>query len=226
MAGCIHVEETIDLKSDGSGRLLLSYGMSKEHVAALESAMSEADALEPDASDEANPFNFDEESIREHFSELETEGVKLASVHSEEKDDWKYVHLDITFDSIEGLAKTPLFSDRQLSLTRNDTGQYVFKQARDAETSSEKLADTENPEIEALVRKMMAGFKVVVQVKTPGPIAESSSTDLEGRTATWTFDIDKDWKAFAELDQLDMWVVFEDEGAEAQQNPKKDTVAP
>ena len=52
--GCIHVEETMELNGDGSGRIFLSYGMSKEHIASLEAAMAESEEGQP--SSDGTPF--------------------------------------------------------------------------------------------------------------------------------------------------------------------------
>jgi hypothetical protein len=50
-------------------------------------------------------------------------------------------------------------------------------------------------------------------VIVPTEILETNATDVDGRSASWVFDIDEDPSVITKLDHLDMRVVFAADGA-------------
>lgn len=244
-AGCIEVEETITLNSDGSGLLELSYGMKEEQIQKMEQAAAEAEKAQAAAKAEAaaeagidgeaevesteepsaSPLDFDEETIRQQFKEVEVDGVKLESVHTESREGMKFVQLKIRFPSLAGLVQTPLMSERHLSLAATAEGNYLFKLSA-GEAEGQNLPEATDPDTERMLQSLMQGFRVVVNVRPPGKVLKSNASRQGEREATWEFDISKDPQAVSRVSRLDMWVTFDGQGLELKQFPGERTGAP
>jgi hypothetical protein len=217
-AGCIQVEQTLTFHPDGSGVMKLSYGMSQEQVGQLEQAMDEARDLEEEAEgdgtppDAESPLDFDEDNIREQFKDFHKYGVDLASVKTEVKDGWKFVHMKVEFRSLRGLLQTPLLSDRHVTLKKDPEGNYIFRQTTSDASETGSVAEATPPEMEEVVRELMKGFKLVVNIDTPGEVIDTSAPVKKKKRVTWEFDIDKDPQAVSRAGNLDMWVTFDGQG--------------
>lgn len=212
-AGCIQVEQAIEIRPDGSGTLDLSYGMSRETVGQIEGAVREASGLEqePDATP-SSPMDFDEASIRESFKDFEPHGVTLASLETETRADWKFMRLKIAFRDLAGLTKTSFFSDRNVSLRRNAEGHYTFRLAAGANDAEASGPTADSPEMEQLAKEIMKGFRMAVSITAPGRVLATSGDRKDDHTVAWEFDLDKDPQAVSRAGSLDMWVTFDGEG--------------
>jgi hypothetical protein len=214
-AGCVHVEQKLTLRADGSGDFDVRYGMARKDVDQMEEMSRRAMAMEglTNGAESSSPFDFNEEDIRKDFKEYEPLGVKLTAVRISETNDWKYVDLSIHFDSLRGLSKTQFIADRDISLTRRADGRYEFRQAAPASAMSPaEMAGMDEAGIRSLMAEMMKGFRARMQVETPGAIVETSADSHEERTAAWEFDLDKDPQALDRAQKVDLSVVFEGQG--------------
>jgi hypothetical protein len=59
---------------------------------------------------------------------------------------------------------------------------------------------------------MFAGMHIANRVVVPSEIVETNATEVDGRTAAWVYDIDKDPSIMTQLENLDMRVVFSGNG--------------
>ena len=140
-AGCLKMDQTLTINKDGSAMLDMSYGMQESTIAQMEAMekMSEQMAAQMgeegedvgDEDDDSDSFEFNEESIREDFKELEEHGVELVDLNSEIKDGWKFINMKVRFQDLKSLAKTDFFKDSDMSLKRNADGNYVLSQKSD-----------------------------------------------------------------------------------------------
>lgn len=196
---CVQVEQTLTLEQSGSGTLLVQYAMDLETLAEIEArARAEAEALGEEA---PIPLSFDEAQIREDFKAYEPIGVTLEDALSWEADGKKTVRLKIRFSSLAALTQTEFLSDRQLRVRRLEDGSMEFTQ----------IAPPTDPgmaELQDLMRELMAGFRAVLAVETPTDILETNADERDARVARWIFDVERDRRALARAQQLDLRVRF------------------
>ena len=215
IAGCVKVDQTLSLESDGSGTLDLVYGMSEQTVAqmkAMTQSMLAESATNKDANTIAMDFDYTESEMRNDFEAYEPYGVTLDSMSMETRDGWKYRSLKIRFKTLDGLAKTPWFSDRVFSLSKNEAGNYELVRAAGNNSMNMAPPAESNPNVDEMVAGMMKGFQAVIRIKTPSPIIESNAESASGDTAEWVFDLEKDPKALEKAQTLTMKVVFNGQG--------------
>lgn len=213
LTGCVKVEQTLTLNDDGSGVIDITYGMSEEAVTGMaETAKSMME--ETNSSDSATmPFDFSDEDIRQDFKDYEASGVVLESVSSEVREGWKYRHLVIRFRDLGGLAQTGFIADRDFSLSKDAGGNYVLVQSTAGNGNvSDQLSALGGAEMEEVMNTVMQGFRAVLRVKTPGKILETNAPEKSDRSATWTFDLEKDPDALEKVQQASMRIVFEGKG--------------
>lgn len=199
LPSCVHVEQTLTLDQDGGGMLMVQYTMSLETLAEIEArARAEAEELGEEV---PVPLSFDEAQVREDFKEYEPLGITLEDAASWESDGKKSIRLKMRFTSLAALTQTEFLSDRQLRVRRLEDGTVEFTQVAPP-------ADPITAEMQALMREMMAGFRAVLTVKTPTDILESNADEQDVRLARWVFDVERDARALARAQQLDLRVRF------------------
>lgn len=206
--GCLRIEQDVVINRDGSGKFQMTYGMQEQMVRQME-AMEAMQAFEENGDDEeVSPFNFNLEQVRESMKKYEEHGLKVRNVSSETKDDWRYMKIQLEFDSIAALAKTEFFEDSNMKL--NKVGdRYVFEMK-----SEEEEPDEMSAQMMEQMAPMFAGMRVAMNIRVPGRIVEHNATEVKGQTASWVFDVDKDPGAYQKIQQMNIRVVFEGEGIE------------
>lgn len=208
--GCLRMEQNIVINRDGSGRFEMTYGMQEQMVRQME-AMQAMQAFEENGDDdEVSPFNFNLDQVRESMKKYEEHGLKVRNVSSETKDGWRYMKIQLEFESIAALAKTDFFEDSNMKL--NKVGdRYVFEM-KSAEEEEEE--DEMSAQMMAQMAPMFAGMRVAMNIRVPGRIVEHNATEVKGQTASWVFDVDEDPGAYQKIQQMNIRVVFEGEGIE------------
>ncbi|HBA84410.1 MAG TPA: hypothetical protein DCZ95_09985 [Verrucomicrobia bacterium] len=201
LAGCVKVDQTLTLEADGSGVVQLAFGVSEQTAAQMDNLARET-GIE---SEQAFPSASSEEDIRQDFKEYEPLGVSLESVQTETIDGWKYRRLKIRFASLEGLAQTPLMSERPMSLRRLPDGNYELLQAVSEQVLPETAPD-------ANAQDFMKGFHAVLRFRMPGTILESSAPEHSGNEASWVFDLAQDPDAIKKAEKATIRIVFSGKG--------------
>jgi hypothetical protein len=224
LTGCIKLDQTLTLNKDGSGTLDIRYGMAEQTIAQLEAMerMSQQDGADSDAdAEEGSPFDFDEAEVREKFEKEKPEGVELVSAASEVVDGWKYMKMRLSFEDLEALKRTEFFEDSDLSIRRDDNGNYVLTQKTGADDAGIAGApgggDGEDAMAEAMMEQMaamFAGLRIATSVVAPSEILESNATSVEGNKATWVFDIEEDPTVLSKLNGMDLKMVFSGDGVD------------
>ncbi|MBK1617839.1 hypothetical protein CKO42_05085 [Lamprobacter modestohalophilus] len=218
VTGCIKVDQTLTLNKDGSGTLNMRYGMSEQAIAQVEAmekmgeAMQESggEALDMDAE---RPFDldFDEAKVREEFEAEGLEGVELASVKSESVDGWRFMEMKLTFDNLTALKQTDYFDGSELSLSKDAEGNYVLTQ-RSTDNGDDGDDEEMDPQMLKQMAAMFAGMRIANRVIVPTEIIETNATDIDGRSASWVYDIEKDPTILSQIQNFNMRVVFSSEG--------------
>jgi hypothetical protein len=212
LAGCIKVDQTLTLNADGSGRLALRYGMSEQTLAQLK-AMEQlaAQGGEGLSMEQDTPFEFDPEQVREDFAADKPDGVELVDVSSEVVDGWKYIDLEVAFDDIRALKRTELFEDSELAIEPLANGDYRIMQRSGDEDLS---GDAAGQELMQQMAQLLAGFRIAQTLIVPGDIIETNAPEVDGRTATWVFDIEQDPNVIQTLNETDLSLTFSGDGVE------------
>jgi hypothetical protein len=215
LSGCVHVEETLRIEKDGSGVIDITYGMTEERAASMQELVQGMRAEAEEASAASMPFGFTEEQIRKDFEAYKESGVELKLVRTETREGWKYRRIVIGFPSLGALAKTGFLSDRNLSLSRDEHGNYVFCQLGESNgthSTALELDSNGDPQAEANLSKIMKGFRAVIHIETPSRIVETTASERTDRSATWKFDFDQDPNALWSVQAATLRIVFEGKG--------------
>jgi hypothetical protein len=213
LAGCIHVEETLRIEKDGSGVIDITYGMSDEDATRMQGlAQSLMSGPEGGVNAASMPFGFTEDDIRKDFKGYESSGVTLASIRTEARNGWRYRSMSIRFPSLSALAETGFLSDRNVSLSRDQNGNYVFCQLPDTNARAGELNGNGPTQTNEALKESMKGFRAVVRIETPGRIIETTAADKTDRSATWTFDVDEDPQALDRIQTGTLKIVFDGKG--------------
>ncbi len=219
LTGCIQVEQTLQLASDGSGVLMLRYGMTEETLAQMEAMEQMAKAFGNDEEDSTSdlPFEFDEDRVREEFAANQVDGLELRTVRAETVDGWRYMNLEIAFDRLELITEHEFYSDNRLTLQRNAAGHYVLTQySGDEDSFGLGNSGMELDELEGAILQQMAslfeGMRIVSTVITPSAIIDSNADVVERKRASWIFDIDQDPAVLQRMKTLEMRLVFDGKG--------------
>jgi hypothetical protein len=211
LTGCIKVDQTLTLNADGTGTLALRYGMSEQTLAQLK-AMEQmaAQAEEGLRVEQETPFEFDPEQVRAEFEADKPDGVELTALSSEVVDGWKYIDLTVAFDDIRALKRTELFEDSELGIERLSNGHYLITQRGGGD--EEMPSDMEGQALMQQMATMLAGFRIVQTIVVPGDILDSNATAVDGRRASWVFDIAEDPNVLTKLNQTDLTLTFAGDG--------------
>jgi hypothetical protein len=229
LAGCIKMDEKLMLKRDGAGTLAMSYAMSEQTIRQMQMMQTMAEEMGKKSSEQSgkekqdapsagkssvqSDLEFDEAKVRQKFKKYEAQGVHLDDVQSETRNGWRYMHLKVHFDNLAGLARTDLYDDRKLSLTKNPDGNYrlAFGYGEGKEDAPET---PDSPQMEQMMAAMMAGLHVATSVTVPGGILQTNAHQRNHNTASWDYDIDKDPKAMSKMKKEAPYVVFAGNGLE------------
>lgn len=212
LAGCIKVDQTLTLNADGSGTLAMRYGMPEQAIAQLQAIQQMAaqggEGLE--VQQEA-PFDFEPEQVRADFEASKPEGVELTALSSEVVDGWKYIDLTLAFDDIGALKRTEMFEKSNLSIEPTPDGNYRITQrgGGDTELPGGEAADAQ---LMQQMAAMLAGFRIAQTVVVPGDIIETNAPQVDGRRASWVFDIAQDPNVIQTIADTNLELVFDGDG--------------
>jgi hypothetical protein len=214
--GCIKVDETLTVAPDGSGTLEMVYGMSEQTIAQMEAMRRMAQQMSlPKGSAEQSGrgsadtgLEFDPEALRQEFKRHESQGVHLESAATEIRNGWRFTHIKVHFELLQGLLDTGIYKERNLSLVKRPDGNYMLalteRHGRDKHTRTAGKA-----QMEQVVATMLAGFHVATTVIVPGDILETNAHHHVGRSATWEYDINKDKAAFIRMGEEHPYLIFD-----------------
>ena len=215
-AGCLQVEQTLTLNSDGSGTLDLTYGMSEQalgEMAAMTNLVAEMDKAtgqKPGSpADLRNPFVFDEQAIRQKAAQYQKQGIKLVRLGVGPRGNWKFASMTVAFDNLAALTKTGLLPNSALTLKRQKNGNYILFQKLLSPGSSVNLRD---PATQKDLGIMLTGLRLVLRVNTPGRVLNANTAIRGENTALWDADVDKTPELLQKFVQEGAVVTFDGTG--------------
>ena len=221
-AGCIKLNESLTLKEDGSGSLDVTYSIAEQTITQLKAmnklrdqlAIVSGDPSDVAAKDDLSALFMDpvEDSMRKRLKGYEKFGITAPTVRVESRNAGRYVTLKLLFDNLANAAKADFFQEHGFFLSKNAKGNYLLNRPAEAPDGSTSM-DFSDPESVKLLTPLLGGFKVVIKVNTPTKILDSNATEKAARSATWSFDFDKDPKAVLALQRQAFTVLFDGTGA-------------
>jgi hypothetical protein len=229
--GCLEVDEALTINRDGSGTCELAYSISEQAIVQMKAMLKLKAQMEEAAgeSDKASTgkgadytFLFAEpadEHLRRGFGQYEKHGLVLEDLKVEARDGRRNVRMKISFPGLDSLSKTEFFPEHRLSIARNPEGSCVLELVP---MSGEKVPRITDEDTVRQLVPLLSGFRVTLKVNTPGRITETNASEKSDRTATWTFDFDKNPNAVPDLQNGLMKVVFDGSGLDLPLTPEHD----
>lgn len=179
---CVQVEHDLTLNEDGSGVLCLEYGVSELRIADMEAFVELSDIATSEGVGYTSPLkHFTEQAVRNAFLEHREHGVSLRSLSSRTENGWKFMRMEVAFESLDGLAKTRFVDARTVSLRKTKTGDFLYsiRPNPSGGPAGGPLAAT--PEL-------AEEFRLQLRVTLPGEIMKTNGSQVSGQTVEWYFD--------------------------------------
>jgi len=220
-AGCINIDQTLDIQKDASGSFDLIYSISEQAVTQIEAMLKLKEQMAMAAGETAPATDEDrhvslllsptEDQIRREIKKYAEYGITVESLTVESKNAWRHVQLKVLFKNLADVAQTDFFPQYGFSLSRNSNGDYVFFRANENKDYSTSM-DLIDPETVSLLMPILAGFKIHTKINTPGRILKTNAHRKSLYSAVWSFDVDSDPDSLCALQNQDMKIVFDGEG--------------
>ncbi len=213
LSGCIKVDQTLNIESDGSGTLEMVYGMSEQTLAQIEAMKQMAASMEEEGVAEKaqtdSPLDFDPEKIRQEFAAKNLKGIELTEVASEVREGWNFMRIKTRFENLAALQQVDFIEDSGLSITQDANGNHVLTQKLGSDEMGSEGAPEMDEQMMQGMAAMFAGMRIASTVVVPGKILESNATEVSGNQASWIYDVDQDPQALVRLQRgEEMRLVF------------------
>jgi hypothetical protein len=211
LGGCVKLDQTLTLNADGSGTLAMRYGMSEQTIAQMR-AMEQmaAQGGEGLSVKQENPLRFDPDQLRAELDKHRSAGVEVRALSSEVVDGWQYIDLEVAFVDIRALKRTELFKDSGLAIAPVGQGNYRVTQPGGG--TAAPAGDAAAQQLFRQMPAMLAGLRIVQTIVAPGNIIETNAQRVDGRRASWVFDIAEDPGVLDRLAQTRMELTFDGDG--------------
>ena len=221
ITGCLKADLLLDLKQDGSGYLEAEYTLSETSINQIKSMVKlsqDLDKVSLGKSQKQPPdpamllfLDPDETKIRSELEKYSKFGLSVNKLRVRSSSGQRTVDMKLEFNSIADLARADFFSDIGFSLYRQKSGDLVFHRKSMGENkSAANIFDDENAR--RLIAPILEGFMVTVRIQPPGRILESNADSSGVSSATWTFDQEKDAKAFQRLQNQEFTMLIDSTG--------------
>lgn len=219
LCGCLKMEHKIDIEANGTCRYELEYSISENAVVQimamnkLKAELQKAQGTE-DVSTSSDPLieafmDPNDDMIRAEMKRFDDYGVTLKELKVETKRGWRDVTLKLETANLARAAEAPFFKTHGFDIfPEGAKSQYVFSRAAHIEAKNKALS-TLNKQEEKELTPLLAGFRTKVKITVPGRIINSTAFETTLRTASWTFDFDRDANALMALQRQPFRIVFE-----------------
>ncbi len=218
--GCLKCDILLELSPDGSGSLESTYSVTESATAQLKAMLKlsqqlgqistgvQADPKDPEMMIFLDP---NEGRIRKKLAKYKKYGLTLDKLRIKSRNARHTVDIKLKFEDIAKVAQADFFSDIGFSLYRRKSGDLVFfrHNLNAGNPNKELLASTDAQE---MIAPILEGFDVNVKVLTPGRVLDSNAHTRSVRSATWSFDQDKDPSAFQKLQSQEYIILIESTG--------------
>ena len=185
LSGCVHLDEYIQINSDGSAKVVLKYSMPLKAMSLLQDSEVVLQDLNKQQSAPDMPRIFNEEKMRAHFKKFPEVDVISLRVN---KDDGKInAYLNLQIEDFRAVLRKGLLPYTSLEKEKEN---YVFSALYPYNLSKLKKNDAM---LEA-AKDLQISFKV----KTPSFITETNAHKNIANLAEWHFS--KEAKSFTDCD--------------------------
>lgn len=219
--GCLKCDMLLELAADGSGYMEVTYSISENAVAQLNSMLKlgkhldQVSAETPTAPLEDPKLMLfldpDENKIRDELSKYKKYGLKLDKLRVKSRNARRTVDIRLEFKNIAEVAKADFFSDIGFSLYRRKSGDLVFfRRNMNADNPNKNILADEAAQ--KMVAPILEGFEVTVKIHTPGKVLDSNAQSHGLTSATWSFIQDTDPKAFQKLQEQEYIILMDGSG--------------
>lgn len=219
--GCLKCDILLALSPDGSGYIESSYSITENATSQIRSMVKlgkQLDMVTSSVSSEPtrNPemmlfLDPDENQIRKELAKYEKFGLVVNKLRVRSRNSTRFVDIRLDFKDIAKVAQADVFADIGFSLYRRKSGDLVFfRRNLNAGNPDKDILDS--PEAQRMIAPILEGFNVTVKVHTPGRILDSNAHTRALKSATWTFDQDKDPKAFQNLQSQEYIILIDSTG--------------
>jgi hypothetical protein len=212
LAGCIKIDQTLTLAADGSGTFAMRYGMAEQTIAQLQAMRRMAEQNEGAGGlgmAQKMPFEFEPEQVRAAFEADKPSGVELVDVSAEVVDGWRFIDLTLSFDDIRALKRTEFFDNSQFAIEPIGGRRYRITQRGGNQASAGSL---DGDALAQQIAPMLAGFRAAHTLVVPGEITDTNAPSVDGRAATWVFDLAQDPNPLQTLNETELMLIFDGEG--------------
>ena len=217
VAGCIKVGATLDLNADGSGALKIRYELVETAMARMDAARNLTRRLESSAvnsnavavaATNAIPLLFDEKKIRDAVAPWADRGVRIKSLKVESQREWQTVQMDLAFPDLRSVFDLPFFRTCAIALQKTEQGDYRLSLQGPPLGREGDMPEMSDTAIQRDLMSLLAGLNVAVTVNTPSPIVATTASRPGTRSASWTFDLERDGQALQKLNRQPLTVTF------------------
>jgi len=209
-AGCVHVEQDLVIRENGSGDLRIVYGVKEQDLQRMRQVATQMAAIDPSLapSDVDWLTAFDEATIRREWQKHAGEGVSLHHVKTESLNGWRFMRAAIRFDSLQQLLDCGMIQHCHIALTRGPQGQYGYQQSIDLRRWMKSMpGGMDMASIEPLATLLLRDFEAYFRIEVPGTITRHNADRIEGRRAIWHIEGDQP-NALSRLQELDLRLMF------------------
>lgn len=224
-AGCFQVNLDTAIEKDGSGTTDIEISVIESLSVAVAELQKMGGSL--DEVDIVRIMSLEEEALKDG---LKGHDVKVQSFKSETVDGRKTLSIGLEFKDLENMAFAigritgkndgsglGIFSTEDGNLVLKDaTYAFADEPAEEVDESMDMPSDEildKQMDVSGLVMQSQGEFKMVNVITVPGDVLETTATRADGRTCTWTVDMET---LMSDREALKPRVVFSGNGLKIQ----------
>ena len=195
LAGCIHLEQSIEIGQDQSLRVRYHYSVAEDAATSMETGRSVLDAWQKTDTESLNWFT-NETAVRRHFAQIGAKVTRFRGVYRQKGR--KHVEFTVEAKDAATALNSGLFGAFELS-TKAD-GTRSFRSTLPEEETSNPQSRKDLDALQAFSDDLWLQIRVTV----PGKIETTNSQEKKGSTAVWTFDPGKDQTLLTRLPSVQL----------------------
>lgn len=218
LTGCIQTEHDLRINENGSASYRLSYAITEQAISQFRAMFKLKNDLaiaagEPPPGSEMNPLLYafldpNEADIRKQIEACSPAGIIIKSIKQETRASWRHIELNLEIDDLAKLADNPFFTEYGFDLSKDKEGHFVFSRAPFTDVPGNISTPPSDRDLEQLT-PLLAGFKTVVKITTPGRILSTTAFRTTLQTAVWEFDFNRQSTAVQALEHQRFHIVFD-----------------
>ena len=175
LSGCFEYEETITIRHDGSGEMVV-------HYFGPEDSDINVDGFKLNTKDEQKM----RDNLERRFS---GPGLRLKSYRSHTRGDEQHVNFTVTFEQFTNLARVRWWSDQSLDAEQRDGKNYWKRRLKNHDKDWDKDSGGFGEWVKEKVADELADhIKLRFVIETAGEIVDTNARDRMSRRAVWRFD--------------------------------------